>query len=91
MKEKVNLKNEEKTATIIDVRHQWEFERHHVAKAINIPLLQLTLRLPTLRELPGPLCVYSNEGIRSSKATTLLHSAGISNVIDAGSIQSLLE
>lgn len=82
---------EVKAATIIDVRHHWEFERHHVAKAINIPLLQLTLKLPTLRELPGPLYVYSNEGNRSRKATTLLHSAGISDVIDAGSIQSLLD
>ncbi|QKD82711.1 FAD-dependent oxidoreductase [Thermoleptolyngbya sichuanensis A183] len=60
---------------LVDVREESEFERGHVAGAINVPLSQLRQRMG---DLPGdrPLWIYCQVGQRGYFATRTLRQSG---------------
>jgi rhodanese-related sulfurtransferase len=60
---------------LVDVREESEFERGHVAGAINVPLSQLRQRMG---DLPGdrPLWIYCQVGQRGYYATRTLRQSG---------------
>lgn len=59
---------------VLDVRRRDEFERSHIAKAVNIPVHEL---LGRMAEVPvGRLWVHCASGYRSSVAASLLQRAG---------------
>ena len=59
----------------IDVRTQDEYEKGHVAGAINMPLNLLKLKSRMLEE-NTPYLIYCNSGRRSEAATYLLGEEG---------------
>lgn len=76
-------------ATYIDVRSDWEFESGHLEKAIHIPLELLMDNLQVLQSLPKPIVFYCRSGNRSGMAMTMAKNAGISEVINGGSLTDL--
>ena len=71
----------EKSAVIIDVREDSEWNEQHIPGAIHIPLAQLTERLAELKQYKdSPVITQCRTGGRSAKALDVLKSAGFSKV-----------
>ncbi|PKD19582.1 sulfurtransferase [Salegentibacter salinarum] len=62
--------------TIVDVRTVPEFQGGSVARAINIPLNEIPLRLDELKELESPLILCCASGNRSGQAANYLGNKG---------------
>ncbi|MDP3878037.1 MAG: rhodanese-like domain-containing protein [Methylobacter sp.] len=79
-----------KTAVIVDVREDDEWNQHHIPGAIHIPLAQLNDRLAELeRYKNSPIITQCRSGGRSAKAHEALLSAGFTRVYDMeGGIQA---
>jgi hydroxyacylglutathione hydrolase len=69
-------------ATVLDVRSSTEFGEGHIPGAVNVPLAQLTSRLPELHERQ-PIVTYCQSGARSTVAASVLRAAGILDVSNA--------
>ena len=63
-------------AVIVDVREPNEWETGHIPGAVHLPLDELELRWPELRD-GEPVIAVCRSGGRSTKATQALRSAGI--------------
>ena len=66
---------------ILDVRDPEEYEKGHLPGAINVPLHQITKRVPYL--MPNrrrPLLVYCGSGARSLPAAQVLSVMGYGNL-----------
>ena len=75
-------------AMIIDVRSRGEFESGHVPGAINIPLGELRVLLPTMvADKNEPLLVHCLSGGRSAIAKNQLHALGYTQVHNLGSLR----
>ncbi len=73
-----------KGAIWLDVRHAKEFAHNHLAKAINIPLHEMRIRLGELDKDQQYIC-YCSTGRRSSAAAFLLVQRGFqANVLNGG-------
>lgn len=71
----------DKKALIIDVREADEWHNHHIPNSINIPLEQLTQRLPELeRYKNSAIITQCRGGKRSQQALKTLKSAGFTQV-----------
>ena len=69
-------------ATVVDVRSSAEWSEGHVPGAVNVPLPELTSRLPELRGRQ-PIVTYCQTGARSTVAASVLRAAGIAAVSNA--------
>jgi len=66
---------------LLDVREDTEFAKGHMRDAKNIPLKQLAERISELDRFKGkPVIVVCESGVRSSKASGQLKSAGFDDV-----------
>ena len=63
--------------TIVDVRTPVEFMSGHVPRSINIPLQDISKRIPELKNLTPPLILCCASGARSAQATRMLTEHGI--------------
>lgn len=63
--------------TVIDVRTPEEFSGGHVARSINIPLLELPKRLKEVQNLTTPLILCCASGSRSGQAEAFLKASGV--------------
>ena len=77
---------------IIDVRSAGEFATGHVAGALNIPYDQIGGPVALLAgvEKSSPIIVYCRSGARSAIAASLLGQLGYTQVVNGGSLSSLL-
>lgn len=85
------MKQEQKNASIIDVRTNAEYVSEHYPNAINIPLDQIMQRLDELKKLPKPIVAYCRSGNRSAIAVAILKQHGITEVINGGGLQEMMQ
>lgn len=75
-------------ATIIDVRTPAEYVSGHIKGSQNIPLQQLSNKLPKIAK-DKPIITCCASGIRSATAKSILQSNGFENVYNGGGWASL--
>lgn len=80
----------QKGAIIIDVRTPHEFDTGKVPGSINIPVDRIATSIERIRSMKKPVIVCCESGSRSSKAKDILRSAGINDVYNGGSWESVL-
>ncbi|NME70907.1 rhodanese-like domain-containing protein [Flammeovirga aprica] len=76
-------------AKVLDVRSTGEFSSGHYKGSINIPLDQVSKRMPEILKLGEPLVVCCKSGIRASNAISKIKKAGVKEVHNAGGWTSL--
>lgn len=75
-------------ALVIDVRSAGEYSGGHVAKAVNLPLGELTERVPQIaKDKNQVLLVHCLSGGRSAIARQQLKRMGYVNVFNLGSLR----
>jgi phage shock protein E len=75
-------------ALVIDVRSTGEYGSGHVAKAVNIPLGELTERVPQIvKDKNQVLLVHCLSGGRSAIAKLQLKRMGYANAFNLGSLR----
>ncbi len=72
-------------AKIIDVRTPEEFRMGHVAGSVNIPLMEIPMRMHDLKDMKEPIVLCCASGNRSGQATYFLEQNGFTNVLNGGS------
>ena len=80
-------------SVIIDVRTPAEFSVRHIESAINIPVDQIVSEGLSLNDLKkeSVILLYCRSGARSAKARAALEKQGYINVLDGGSMESLMK
>ena len=78
-------------AVIIDVRTPHEFDNAKVPGSINIPVDRIPSNVERIRSMKKPVVLVCESGSRSSTAKNVLTSAGIEEVYNGGSWQSVLK
>ncbi len=73
-------------AQIVDVRTEAEFQRKHIAQAINIPLDSFAAEIDDLGDKEAPYVLHCAAGGRSEQAKMMLENEGFTNVINAGGL-----
>ncbi|AZQ62223.1 rhodanese-like domain-containing protein [Flammeovirga pectinis] len=71
-------------AKVIDVRSTGEFSSGHFKGSKNIPLDQVSKRMPEILKLGEPLIVCCKSGMRASNAMSTIKKAGVKEVYNAG-------
>ena len=79
-----------KGAVIIDVRTPHEFDNGKVPGSINIPVDRISISVERIRSMKKPVIVCCESGARSNQAKNILKSAGINEVYNGGSWESVL-
>ena len=79
----------EQGAFVVDVRTPMEFSTGHYQNAVNIPLSDISNRLPEFGAKTQPIVVYCRSGNRSGQAKRMLESAGFTNVINGGGLKDM--
>jgi len=79
-----------KGAVIIDVRTPHEFDQGKVPGSINIPVDRISISVERIRSMKKPVIVCCESGTRSNQAKNILKSAGINEVYNGGSWESVL-
>ncbi|RIJ78762.1 rhodanese-like domain-containing protein [Nakamurella silvestris] len=74
--------------TVVDVRTPEEYTAGHLDGAVNISLAATDFR-QRIDALPkdGNYMVYCRTGVRSAEATSIMKSAGFTDVTDGGAMQ----
>lgn len=85
MKELINK------GTIADVRTPQEFVGEHLPNALNIPLEEVSQKAEELKNMPKPIIAYCRSGNRSRMSVSTLKQAGVTNVINGGGLDDLLQ
>ena len=78
-------------AIIIDVRTPEEFTMQHFPNAINIPLDQVQQKIVEFKKMGKPIIAYCPSGNRSGMAVTMLKQAGITDVVNGGGLEDMLQ
>jgi rhodanese-related sulfurtransferase len=79
-----------KGAVIIDVRTPHEFDNGKVPSSINIPVDRISVSVERIRSMKKPVVLCCNSGSRSGQAKSILKSAGLNEVYNGGSWESVL-
>ena len=79
-----------KGAVIIDVRTPHEFDSGKIPHSINIPVDRIASNVERIISMNKPVVVCCESGMRSNKAKTILKTAGIDEVYNGGSWESVL-
>jgi rhodanese-related sulfurtransferase len=78
-------------AVIIDVRTPHEFDQGKVPGSINIPVDRIQASIERIKTMKKPVVVCCASGMRSSVAKNMLKSAGIEEVYNGGSWETVLK
>jgi len=87
----MNSNNNPTDTIILDVRTPEEFAGGHYPGAINIPVDQLPARIAELKEMQKPILAYCRSGARSGMAVAMLRQSGITNAVNAGGLEDLMQ
>ena len=77
--------------TVVDVRSPQEFAGEHFPNAINIPLEQVQEKVNDFKDMPKPIIAYCRSGNRSGMAVSMLKQAGITDAVNGGGLDDLLQ
>lgn len=77
-------------AAIVDVRTPHEFDQGKIPGSINIPVDRLSSQLNKLKSLDKPIVLCCASGTRSGMGRSILKKAGLQEVYNGGSWQSLM-
>ena len=89
---KNNIKDAlKKGAVIIDVRTPHEYDSGKIPGSINIPIDRVSASIERIRSMKKPVIVCCESGMRSNTAKTILKSAGLQEVYNGGSWESVLK
>ena len=80
-----------KGAVIIDVRTPHEYDSGKIPGSINIPIDRVSASIERIRSMKKPVIVCCESGMRSNTAKTILKSAGLQEVYNGGSWESVLK
>jgi phage shock protein E len=80
-----------KGAAIIDVRTAHEYDRGKVPGSVNIPLDRISVSIERIKEMKKPIIVCCESGVRSGSAKKMLIAAGIEDVYNGGSWETVLK
>ena len=78
-------------AVIIDVRTANEYDRGRVPGSLNIPVDRISISIERIKALKKPVVLCCASGGRSGSAKQLLKSAGLEEVYNGGSWESVLK
>ena len=78
-------------AAIIDVRTAHEYDRGKVPGSVNIPLDRISVSIERIKEIKKPVIVCCESGVRSGSAKKMLNAAGIEDVYNGGSWETVLK
>lgn len=73
---------EGRACSVLDVRTEPEWIARHIPGAKLVPLHELEARLDEVLELPGPLVVHCEHGVRSVSAAHFLAAKGRTDVFN---------
>jgi phage shock protein E len=81
-------------AIVLDVRTSEEFADDHLEGAVNVPVQELSSRLPDVAQLAAgdratPIVLYCGSGERAGKAKRVLDAEGYTQVINGGGLDDL--
>lgn len=85
------MKEKLKNATIVDVRTPEEFAENHFPDAINIPLDLVPQNIEKFKKMPKPVVAYCRSGNRSGMAVSMLKQSGVTDIINGGGLDELLQ
>lgn len=80
-----------KGAVIVDVRTPHEYDNGRIPSSINIPVDRISASVERIRLMKKPVIVCCESGVRSNTARNILKSAGIQEVYNGGSWESVLK
>jgi rhodanese-related sulfurtransferase len=75
---------------IIDLRTPYEFDQGHIPQALNIPVDRIKANIGRIRALNKPIILCCGTGAHCWDAAAILREAGLTQVFNGGSWQSLL-
>ena len=78
-------------AIIVDVRTPHEYDNGRIPGSINIPVDRISASVERIRSMKKPIVLCCNSGTRSSQARDILKSAGVQEVHNGGSWESVLK
>ena len=79
-----------KGAIIIDVRTPHEYDNGRIPHSINIPVDRISASIERIKSMRKPIIVVCNSGTRSGQAKDILKAAGLQDVHNGGSWESVL-
>lgn len=78
------------TTLFVDVRTAEEFATGHIDGALNIPLGQISERIPEIKGLgETPVVFYCRSGNRSGQAVSYLQQKGYGHIYNGGSVDDV--
>ncbi len=80
-----------KGAVIVDVRTPHEYDNGKVPGSINIPVDRISASVERIKSMRKPVILVCESGGRSGNAKDILKSAGLNDVHNGGSWQSVLK
>jgi rhodanese-related sulfurtransferase len=78
-------------AVIIDVRTPHEYDNGRIPRSINIPVDRISASVERIRSMAKPVIIVCESGMRSNTAKNILKSAGIQDVYNGGSWETVLK
>jgi rhodanese-related sulfurtransferase len=78
-------------AVIIDVRTPHEYDNGRIPSSINIPVDRIAASVERIRSMKKPVILVCESSMRSNTAKNILKSAGIQDVYNGGSWESVLK
>ena len=80
-----------KGAVIIDVRTPHEYDNGKIPRSINIPVDRISVSIERIRSMKKPVIVCCESGMRGNTAKNILKSAGLPEVYNGGSWETVLK
>lgn len=77
-------------AVIIDVRTPHEYDNGKVPGSVNIPVDRISASIERIKAMKKPIVLCCESGMRSNTAKNILRSAGLQEVHNGGSWESVL-
>ena len=78
-------------AIIIDVRTPHEYDRGKVPGSVNIPVDRMAISIERIKSMKKPIVLCCASGARSADAKRILTSAGVQDIYNGGSWESVLK